>query len=111
MTVDFINAQTGERIAVSKLPALVGRDSRADVVIPDAQVSRYQCMMDKTPGGGLVVWDLGLGTCLRVNGRPARTAYLRPGDELTLGRSRFRVEYGPVDGGFTEAVGTASGLS
>jgi pSer/pThr/pTyr-binding forkhead associated (FHA) protein len=93
MHVELVKKDTGERVVLPRFPALVGRESDADVRLDDPGAAPYQCMIDRARIGGVVMWDLGTGATTLVNGRPAMKAHLKPGDELTIGTTRLVVNY------------------
>ncbi len=100
MHIDLVRLDShAENIAIEKLPALLGRDMAAEVCVDDSFVSRYQCLLDLSDEG-LVLLDLGSKTGTFVNGQRVRRAVLSPGDKLTVGRAEFVVEYGPAASGF-----------
>ncbi len=93
MQVLLITAGPPERkIALSELPAMIGRDVTADVCMADSWVGRFQCMLDEE-GGVLRVLDLGSRIGTFVNGQRVKKATLLPGDVLTLGMTDYLVQY------------------
>jgi len=81
-------------IVLEQFPVIEGLDPGADVCLDDSSIGHYQCMIDDSDDV-LTVWDLGTKQGTHINGiRVARTAPLHSGDELAIGRHRFRVEYG-----------------
>lgn len=79
-------------IPLCEFPLRLGRSPNADVCIDDRWVSRYHCEIDYEKGG-LTVRDLDSKHGTLVNGQPVNRARLRPGDELSLGLSRFLVQW------------------
>ena len=68
----------------------IGRAPHSDFVVDDATVSRHHAVLRRTPEG----WELcdaGSTNGTRLNGWRIDRAALHPGDELTLGLSRFVV--------------------
>ena len=61
------------------------------VVLGDTNVSRRHAQV-ALEDGSIVVTDLGSTNGTFVNGRRVTRATVRPGDELTIGTSRLRVE-------------------
>lgn len=49
-------------------------------------------------GGEVAVRDLGSTNGIRINGQRVETGQLRPKDELSIGRFRFRLSEVPADG-------------
>ena len=81
------------KIVVDQFPVIVGLDPGADICLDDSAVGHYQCMIDNGDEG-LMVWDLGTQSGTFINGvRIVKKHPLLPGDELTIGRSRFVVNY------------------
>ena len=81
-----------QKIVLGDLPVMIGRNPDFGVFLSDSRVSRMHCVMalDK---GKLVVRDLESEHGTFVNGSPVKEAYLTPGDELTLGKTDFIVDY------------------
>jgi len=74
----------------------VGRGSQATLVIPDAAVSRLHLRL-RLAEGLLSAEDLGSKNGSRLNRRRLRRPRrLNPGDELTLGTTRLRLEAAPA---------------
>lgn len=75
---------------------LIGRDGECDIQVIDQSVSRkHACVLEQNDGS-VLVRDLGSdnGTWLRK--QPVSEALLQPGDEITIGDTRF--EYREVSG-------------
>jgi pSer/pThr/pTyr-binding forkhead associated (FHA) protein len=79
------------KLALDRLPVVVGRDPDCDVCLLDSSVSRIHCEIDQI-NGKLVVLDLESKYGTFVNGHRVRFAHLMPGDILYLGRTRLAVE-------------------
>lgn len=93
MKVQLITADPPRKIVLDALPAMIGRDANAEVNVEDSFVGNFQCILDKE-GDALRVLDLGTRTGTFVNGRRVKgSAFLMPGDRLTVGRTCFVVEY------------------
>jgi pSer/pThr/pTyr-binding forkhead associated (FHA) protein len=69
---------------------LVGRQAGCDVRLDSPRVSRCHCCLAPV-GDGAAVRDLGSTNGTRINGRRVASGQLRPGDELTIGHSRYRL--------------------
>lgn len=80
------------RIGLDRLPATVGRSSHADVRLVERCASRVHCEISDL-NGTLVVRDLKSRNGTSVNGQYVEQALLLPGDRLTVGSSRFEVQY------------------
>jgi hypothetical protein len=81
----------GSSVAISAAPVVIGRLPECEVVLGDTNVSRRHAQV-ALDDGGVVVTDLGSTNGTFVNGRRVTRATVRPGDELTIGTSRLRVE-------------------
>jgi hypothetical protein len=81
----------GTALSITATPLVIGRQPECAVVLGDTNISRRhaQVAMDD---GAVVVSDLGSTNGTFVNGRRITRATGRPGDEITVGTSRLRVE-------------------
>jgi pSer/pThr/pTyr-binding forkhead associated (FHA) protein len=79
-------------ISLTAFPLRLGRRADADVCIDDRWVSRDHCEIDRVDGV-LFVRDLGSKHGTYVNGRAVAEAPLKSGDTLSIGLSRFLVQY------------------
>lgn len=72
--------------------ATIGREVGNTIVLDrDTTVSRRHAVIE-TAGGGYVLRDLGSSNGTFVNGARVTERPLQPGDEITLGATRFRFE-------------------
>jgi pSer/pThr/pTyr-binding forkhead associated (FHA) protein len=69
---------------------LVGRQPGCDVRLASPWISKRHCCLALVCDG-VAVRDLGSTNGTRINGRRVLAGQLRPGDELTIGHSRYRV--------------------
>src|SRR6187397_2367012 len=77
----------GRRFELPDALALVGRESR-QLPLTDNTVSRRHCEIVPTEDAGWVVKDLGSANGTWINGqRVERTAYLKLGDQIRVGRT------------------------
>jgi len=81
-----------KEVLLDDLPLRVGRGVDADVCLDDRWVSREHCIIDHVDHV-LMVSDLGSKHGTLVNGETVNRAELNPGDELTVGLTRFVVHY------------------
>ncbi len=97
MKVELIDGDACRpKIVIDQLPVILGLSPSADICLDDSAIGHYQCMIDQSDGR-LMVWDLGTTLGTRVNGvRVSGKAALGSGDQLTIGRSTFTVQY-PVE--------------
>jgi pSer/pThr/pTyr-binding forkhead associated (FHA) protein len=71
---------------------LVGRGQECDIIIAEAHVSRVQAKVSFENGRHLIK-NLGRNA-LRINGRTTAGGLLKPGDEITFGKTRFLYQAG-----------------
>jgi hypothetical protein len=89
LRVRLTNTASRETILVDKLPAVIGRDSSADVQLDDAILPPYQCMLGTDGSGDLTIWNLRQESPIRVNGHAVMKAPLSTNDRLTIGKAEF----------------------
>jgi Protein of unknown function (DUF3662)/FHA domain len=81
----------GKALAIGAEPLVIGRLPECAVVLGDTNISRRHAQV-ALDDGAVVVTDLGSTNGTFVNGRRVTRATVRPGDEITVGTSRLRVE-------------------
>lgn len=81
----------GKTLAITATPLVIGRAPECAVVLGDTNVSRRHAQV-ALDDGTVVVTDLGSTNGTFLNARRVTRATVRPGDELTIGTSRLRVE-------------------
>lgn len=81
----------GTALSISATPLVIGRLPECAVVLDDTNISRRHAQV-ALDDGAVVVSDLGSTNGTFVNGRRITRATARPGDEITVGTSRLRVE-------------------
>lgn len=69
--------------------AAIGRSRECDCVLSDPNVSRRHAELRRGPTGDWQIADLGSTNGVKVNGRQVDASRLSPGDEVTLGTTRF----------------------
>lgn len=79
-------------IPLDQLPVLIGRGPEAHVRVRDPWVSRAQCRIEAT-GDSLVLRDLGSKHGTYVNGAAVTETTLQPQDVISVGMTRFRIQY------------------
>lgn len=81
-------------VAIEKDSSLIGRRSEKRAIYPeialdfDDAVSHRHALLNKTPGGGLALRDVGSSNGTKLNGAdvsPLNDAPLKQGDQITLG--------------------------
>jgi pSer/pThr/pTyr-binding forkhead associated (FHA) protein len=88
--LDHYGHQT--RRVVRSLPAILGRNDRAEIILTDPWVSHEHCKLVQQEGL-LVVCDLGSKNGVFLRGMRVLEAEVHSGDCLTLGRTEITVRY------------------
>jgi len=81
----------GPNISLDKPIMLVGRHQECDVQIPSRKISRRHCCIAQVHDY-VVVKDLFSTNGVRINGTRVKEGSLQPGDELTIGNYRYKVQ-------------------
>jgi DNA-binding NtrC family response regulator len=81
----------GKKVSTLESLLRVGSDPGNDLVLSDTTVSRRHLEVERTPRG-LVVRDLGSRNGTWVDGRQVVSAYVEPGDKITLGKTRLALK-------------------
>src|SRR6266498_3072236 len=92
MPAQLIALTEGPNILLDKPILLLGRHPECDVQVESRKISRRHCCIAQVDDH-LVVRDLNSTNGIRVNGERVQEAILKPGDELTLGNQRYRLEW------------------
>jgi predicted component of type VI protein secretion system len=103
MTARLVSLDGHPEIHLSQTVILVGRHAHCDVRIDSSRVSRRHCCL-VLEEGHLVVRDLESTNGTWVNGDRVSVARMAPGDELTIGLARYRLEAGPLPRGPSPAI-------
>ncbi|QDV32660.1 FHA domain-containing protein [Tautonia plasticadhaerens] len=90
-------------IHLGQTVVLVGRHAHCDVRLDSSRVSRRHCCL-VLEGDHLVVRDLESTNGTRVNGDLVSVSRMVPGDELSIGLARYRLELGPEPPGASSAI-------
>jgi predicted component of type VI protein secretion system len=85
----------GPDITLDRAVVLVGRHPQCDTRLESNWVSRRHCILT-VEGGEVVVCDLGSTNGTRINGQRVERGRLRPGDEISIGHTRYRLEAAPA---------------
>jgi pSer/pThr/pTyr-binding forkhead associated (FHA) protein len=80
----------GPDITVEHALVMVGRDPQCDARLDSLRVSRRHCILSPR-GNEVLVQDLGSKNGTWINGRRVESAWLKPGDEMSVGRIRYRL--------------------
>lgn len=100
----------GNRLSwkMKRVLVLVGTKSECKLRLVDPSISSIHCALVRTAVGPWVVDLLGRGG-ITVNGSAVRSARLREGDELQIGRFTIRVHSGTADPEALRAIGYSPG--
>jgi len=93
----------GDSIPLLKKSLLVGRRESCDIVLRFANVSSQHCQLT-VEGGYWYVKDLASRNGIKVNDVRLLQSRLDPGDELSVAKHKYTVNYNPIELG---AVGPA----
>lgn len=85
----------GDPIPLKKQKLLVGRRPTCDLCLPFPNVSSQHCELEMK-NGYWHIQDLGSSNGLKVNGARVESKFLLPGDELTIAKHRFAIQYEPL---------------
>jgi len=69
--------------------ASLGRSRECDCVLDDPNISRKHAELRRSANGDWQIIDLGSTNGVKVNGRAVDRSRLSPGDDVTLGTTRF----------------------
>ena len=86
----------GDPIPLLKQELLVGRRESCDIVLRFPNVSAHHCKLF-VQGGYWYVRDLESKNGVKVNGIMVTQHYLTPGDELSISRHKFEIQYAPLE--------------
>lgn len=81
----------GQTYEVNKRVVLIGRSSQADMVLPDANVSRRHAEL-RQRGNDFIIVDLDSTNGVEVNGRRVKTKTLASGDMINIGTTKVRFD-------------------
>jgi len=92
MPPQLVALTEGPNILLDKPILLLGRHQECDIQLGSRKVSRRHCCVAQV-NDYLVVRDLGSTNGIRINGIRVVEGSLKPGDELTIGNSRYQVQW------------------
>ena len=81
----------GPDITLDRPLVVVGRHPRCDARLDSDRVSRRHCVVTKD-AHGVVVRDLGSTNGTWINGWRVACGWLKPGDEVSIAYTRYRLE-------------------
>jgi predicted component of type VI protein secretion system len=90
MPAQLLALDSGPSILLDKPILLLGRHPECDIQIDSRKISRRHCCIAQV-SDYLVIRDLGSTNGIRINGVRLIEGRLAPGDELTIGNSRYKV--------------------
>jgi pSer/pThr/pTyr-binding forkhead associated (FHA) protein len=85
----------GDPIPLIKEKLLVGRRDSCDITLRFPNVSSHHCELEFRNGYWLVR-DLGSSNGVKVNGVRIEEKFVLPGDELSVAKHKFKVDYEPL---------------
>jgi len=80
-----------QRLKITRVNSLIGRNPACDIAINHSSISRQHCMLQITDRG-LHVKDLETTNGTKVNGIVLKEGYISVGDKLTMGHISFMLE-------------------
>jgi hypothetical protein len=93
MLVELFGTRPSESLTAERFPALLNQDAGGTLRCDDSIPGNYHCLVSIVDNE-LVVWDLGAPGRTFVNGtRVVTKASVKPGDTLSLGGTKFQVNY------------------
>src|SRR5437899_3348486 len=93
MPPQLVALSEGPSILLDKPILLIGRHQECDIQLPSRKISRRHCCIAQVDKY-LVVRDLSSTNGIRINGKRVTEGKLDPGDELTIGNYRYRINWG-----------------
>ena len=109
--IEVNNADGKRNVPVTDQPITIGRHSSNVIVLAEGQASRYPCVIEKSPEGGLRVRDLDSSNGTKLNGQLVKTMRMGDGDTITVGKTTLRLvapSMAPVGVGAGAGAGGAS---
>ncbi|HEV2296381.1 MAG TPA: ATPase, T2SS/T4P/T4SS family [Tepidisphaeraceae bacterium] len=94
MTEPYIEIQNTEgrrNVPVNDQPITIGRHASNVIVLAEGNASRYHCVIEKAPEGGLRVRDLDSSNGTRVNGQLVKVMRIGDGDTVTVGKTTMKL--------------------
>ena len=85
----------GDPIPLLKTRLLVGRRNNCDIVLAFPNISSQHCELELI-NGYWQVRDLNSANGVKVNGQRQDAKFLVPGDELSIAKCRYTIEYEPM---------------
>ncbi len=89
---NWCHAAVATRSSLRKPKLLVGRRASCDIVLEYPNVSSQHCELELL-NGYWQVRDLNSANGVKINGQRVDCQFLHPGDELTIAKCRYKIEY------------------
>jgi general secretion pathway protein E len=86
---EVTNAEGTRKVPVTDQPITIGRHASNVVVLAEGNASRYHCVIESAPEGGLRVRDLDSSNGTKVNGQLVKTMRIGDGDAVTVGKTKL----------------------
>ena len=95
---ELIPVGGGDPIPLMKKNLLVGRRESCDIVLRFSNVSAHHCQL-YVNGGYWYVKDMQSRNGIKVNGVRVTEKRLDPGDEVSIAKHKYELQYSPFDNG------------
>ncbi|MCA8996809.1 MAG: FHA domain-containing protein [Planctomycetaceae bacterium] len=95
MLGELIPSGGGDAIPLLQSKILIGRRSSCDIVLPFPNVSSQHCELELL-NGYWQIRDLGSRNGIKINGERVDTKWLHPGDEVSIAKNHFEIQYEPA---------------
>lgn len=95
MLGELVPCGGGDPIPLLQPKLLIGRRSDCDIMLRFPNVSGQHCLLELI-NGYWHVRDLRSRNGIKVNGQRCEARWLLPGDELSVAKHRFEVDYEPL---------------
>lgn len=93
---ELIPVGGGDPIPLLKKTLMIGRRESCDIVLRFSNVSAHHCEL-RLSGGYWYVKDLQSRNGVKVNGQKVIEKRIDPGDQLSVAKHVYDVQYSPVD--------------
>ena len=98
MLGELVPWELGDRIPLLNPRMMVGRKADCDIVLDFPNISARHCLLEILDGHWHVR-DLNTRNGIKVNGRRCASAVLLPGDEISIAKHWYKVNYLPFASG------------
>ncbi len=89
--IEIQNTEGRRNVPLNDQPITIGRHASNVVVLAEANASRYHCVIEKAPEGGLRVRDLDSSNGTKVNGQLVKVMRVGDGDTVTVGKTTMKL--------------------